>query len=123
VPYGGHCGFLKNLAWSELVHRALVFAWHLARANPFAAQIILGTNGSSTALIAATGLQDLEQLVSSCPEWIRPRWEDKPHVWRQFLHAAIEDPPARLRQMQLRGLQMLAGSVLIQSSGGACVKH
>jgi hypothetical protein len=93
---------------ADLIRRVLVFAWHLARANPLAARVILGMSDECTALIAARRLPELERVAEARPEWIRPRWEDKPEVWRQLLLAASTGQQLRLRQFQLRGLQLLA---------------
>jgi hypothetical protein len=43
---------------------------------------------------------------------ISPRWESRAEIWRQLLEAAVCQRPARLRIMQLRGLQLLAAGVL-----------
>jgi hypothetical protein len=94
-----------------LVRRALVLAWHLARSNPLAARIALGMSDSCTTLVAQCRLGDLELLAEQRPEWIRPRWEDRPDIWRSLLRAAVTDREAPLRQLQLRGLQLLAAGL------------
>lgn len=111
VAASGRGVMFEDPAGPELGRRALVLGWHLAQANPFAARIALGMSARCTGLVAASRLQDLEQLVSVRPDWMRPRWDDRPQVWRQLLQAAIEGPVSRLRLLQLRGLQLLAGSM------------
>jgi hypothetical protein len=112
---GGRGVMFDDPAGPELGRRALVLGWHLAQANPFAARIALGMSARCTGLVAACRLQDLEQLVSVRPDWMRPRWDDKPQVWQQLLQAAIEGPASRLRLLQLRGLQLLAGGMLAEA--------
>ncbi len=97
---------------TDLVRRALVLAWHLARSNPLAARITLGMNAECTLLIAARSIHQLEALAELRPSWVRPRWENRLDVWRQLLQAATHDQPQRLRQLQLRGLQLMAGSLM-----------
>jgi hypothetical protein len=101
----------------ELVRRTLVLAWHLARANPLAARITLGMNAECIELIASRGLYELEAVAESQPAWVRPRWESKLEVWRQLLRAACDDQITRLRQLQLRGVQLLAGSTMVRAAG------
>jgi hypothetical protein len=101
-------GFAGALGAATLRHVMLV-AWHWSRANLTTAQIALGLTESCARLIASTRLRDLEALAELGPEWIRPRWENRPDIWRQLLSAAPAHPLA-LRQLQLRGLQLLAAS-------------
>jgi hypothetical protein len=101
-------GFASALGAATLRHVMLV-AWHWSRANLTTAQIALGFTESCARLIASTRLRDLEALAELCPEWIRPRWENRPDIWRQLLSAAPAHPIA-LRHLQLRGLQLLAAS-------------
>jgi hypothetical protein len=100
---------------AELVHRVLVLAWHLARANPYAARVTLGLSAPCAALIAAIRLQDLERIARSGPHWIRLRWETQPTVWRQWLEAVTQGHGSRLQAMQWRGFQLLARTVTAAS--------
>ncbi len=91
-----------------LLRPALMLAWHLARSNPLLARIALGMSEHCAALIASSRLQDLEALAEVSPSWIRVRWEDRPEIWRQLVRAAAAQGDTQLRQLQLRGLQLLA---------------
>ena len=104
---GGYFGSRQGIA---LVRRTLVFAWHLARANPFSARILLGMAGACAPCVAASRLEDLEELAELCPAWVVPRWEAHPQVWQQLVHAARDGQVSQLRQAQLRGLQLLAAT-------------
>jgi len=106
---GASRGFAGALGAGTLRH-VMLLAWHWSRANPVTAQIALGLNESCARLIAATRLRELEALADMCPEWIRPRWEERPEIWRQLLAAAAPSHPAILQQTHLRGLQLLAAS-------------
>ncbi|HXN11337.1 MAG TPA: hypothetical protein VN859_08845 [Steroidobacteraceae bacterium] len=106
-PAGGYFSSRQGIA---LVRRTLVFAWHLARANPFSARILFGMATPCAPCVAASRLEDLEELAELCPAWVAPRWEAQPQVWRQLVHAARAGHVSQLRQAQLRGLQLLAAS-------------
>jgi hypothetical protein len=105
---GAPTGYFSSRAGVALVRRTLVFGWHLARANPFSARILLGMAAPCAACIAASRLEDLDELAELCPPWVAPRWEAKPQVWRQLVHAAQAGQVSQLRLAQLRGLQLLA---------------
>ena len=101
--------YFVGAAGVALVRRTFVLAWHLARANPLAARILLGLTPACALRIAACPLAQLEALAELSPAWVLPRWEAQPHVWRQMMEAALADRAASLRPVQLRGLQLLAG--------------
>jgi len=94
-----------------LLRPALVLAWHLARSNPLLARVALGMDERSAVLIAGCRLQDLEALAEIPPYWIQIRWEDQPGVWQQLLRASAAQSEQLLRQLQLRGLQLLAAGL------------
>lgn len=92
----------------ELVRRAVMLGWHLARTNPFAARITLGMSPQCAQLIGRTRLRDLELLVERRAPSCRLRWEDRIAVWQQLLQAALAGPVGTLQVLQLRGVQLLA---------------
>ena len=106
---GGHC--YADPAWLALVRRTLLLGWHLARAHPLAARVLLGMCPASAAAIAASRLRDLEALAEQRAAAALPRWEQQPQVWRQLLRAS-HAPPPELLCTQLRGLQLLAAGPL-----------
>ncbi len=101
-------GYFSGRGGVALVRRTLVFAWHLARSNRLGARLILGMSAPAAERVAASRLADLEAVAELAPDWIVPRWERQPNVWRQLLGAACRGQPLLLRQAQLRGLQLLA---------------
>jgi hypothetical protein len=101
-------GYFSGRDGVALVRRTLVLAWHLARANRVTGRVILGMSALSAERIAAARLADLEALAELGPDWIVPRWEAQPSVWRQLIDAGCRGQPLVLRQAQLRGLQLLA---------------
>jgi hypothetical protein len=101
-------GYFCDDSGVALVRRTLVLAWHLARSNRLCARIVLGMHALSADRIAASRLRDLETLAALAPGWIAPRWEQQPHIWRQLIGAACQHDPSKLRQAQLRGVQLLA---------------
>ena len=92
----------------DLVRRAVMLGWHLARANPYAARIALGMTPQCAGLIARMRLRDLELRVERRAGACRLRWEDRPAVWRQLLAAAGAGSIGQLEILHLRGLQLLA---------------
>jgi len=92
----------------DLLRRAVMLGWHLARANPYAARICLGMTPQCANLMARMRLRHLELLVEQQAVPCHMRWEDRPTVWRQLLEAAVAGPAGHLETLQLRGLQLIA---------------
>jgi hypothetical protein len=110
-------GYFSGRGAVALVRRTLVLAWHLARSNRVSARVVLGMSALSAERIAATRLADLEGLAELAPAWIVPRWEQQANVWRQLIAAACRGQPQLLRQVQLRGLQLLARAAAGRAAG------
>jgi hypothetical protein len=96
---------------TPLLHRVLLLAWHMARANRSKARIALGMSGPCAGVIAGCRLADLEALAERRPGWIRPRWDQHAELWEAWLAAAANESPLDLERLQLWGLQMLAAEV------------
>jgi hypothetical protein len=96
----------------DFIRRVLVFGWHLARANPQLARVVLGMSPACAWHVARLRLQDLDWLAEFRPGWVRPRWERQPRVWLHLLLAAREADTELLTQVSLRGLQLMAASML-----------
>ena len=99
-------------AAEAFIHSVLVFGWHLARANRQLARVVLGMTPACAARVATLKLGDMGWVVEHHPEWVRPRWERQPRVWRHLLGAARESDTTLLTQVSLRGLQLMAAGVL-----------
>jgi len=107
---GAARGYFAGPVGVALVRRTLVFAWHLARSHRLTARVLLGMSAECAERIGASALRDLEAVAELRPEWIAPRWEGQPHIWRQLMQAAVDGREDVLRPVQLRGLQLLAAA-------------
>lgn len=99
----------------DFIRRALVLGWHLARAERQLARVVLGMSMACAERIARLRLQDLDWLAIHRPGWVRPRWERQPQVWRHLLLAARDPGGEALTQVSLRGLQLMASGMLVNS--------
>ena len=117
VPHAGGVLWVGD-GWPALVRRTLLLGWHMARAQPLAARVLLGMNAASAESIAACRLTDLDELAVREAGRVCPRWQRQPQVWRQLLRAA-HGSAQELRWTQLRGLQLLAAARPTTLSGTA----
>jgi hypothetical protein len=92
----------------EVMRLVMTHAWHLARSQPAAARLLLGLSVANVSVIGGCTLRRLTQLAESHTEWLRPRWENRPRIWRDLLRTAEEGSRGGAERMRVRGLQLLA---------------
>ena len=88
---------------------ALFFAWHLVRANPPSAKIVLGMSDQTIAVFASLQLSSLQQLAHRPGALIASRWPHRTWFWLRLLGSiGREDQAGEVRTL---GLQMLAAEL------------
>lgn len=111
APLPSWRGSFPRGAAVPLARATLMFAWHSLRADRNAA-CLLGMSPTVAMVIAGLSLTDIDRVVDRRFRYLRPRWEDRPAVWRQLLQAAQSTDIRRTRDVNLRGLQLLVGEML-----------
>lgn len=107
-PYPPDSDPASRDALSSFAEQALFFAWHLARANPPAARVVLGMADQTLAAFEALTLAHLQHLALSSPDLVTPRWPERSAFWLRLLESLPEPAAADGR---LLGLQMLAAEL------------
>jgi hypothetical protein len=95
----------------QLARATVMLAWHSLRAHRNA-MCLLGMSPTVAEVISGLSLTDIDQIVDRRIRYLRPRWEDRPAVWRQLLEASQSPDIRQAREVSLRGLQLLAGELL-----------
>jgi hypothetical protein len=95
-----------------LARSTLTLAWHWAHADPETAGLVLGISRTCAALIASLTLQELETIAHRQHRCLRPRWEDRPAVWRALLGAAQQADREALSDFRLYGIRLVIGELL-----------
>src|SRR5690606_37097822 len=101
----------------DFISQVLMLGWHLARADPQLARLVLGMSAACAERVGQLRLHDLYWLALHRPGWVRPRWERQPRVWRQLLLAASSPGSSPLTRVGLRGLQLMAAGVVAPGAG------
>lgn len=104
-------GALPRSAGARLARLTLMLAWSTIRLDPNAG-CLLGMTREVVQVVGQLSTVDLFQIAESHFRHARPRWEDRPTVWRQLLRVAHSDDLRRLRDINLYGLQLLTGESL-----------
>jgi hypothetical protein len=84
------------------------YAWHLSRSQNAAARLLLGMSAHCARLIAVCTLRQIHDLAENHPEWLQPRWPNRPGFWRELLSSANTGESNAMEQARMRGLQLMA---------------
>jgi hypothetical protein len=96
----------------QLARSTLTLAWHVAQSGEVDGALMLGMSVGCRDVIRSLGFAELEQAAEKLWRHVRPRWEDRPAVWRQLLTAAMKGNEQESGEVALRGLQLLIGEML-----------
>jgi hypothetical protein len=100
---------------ANFVRLVLFYAWHVASTPKLAAQILLGMTERTAASFRSVTLNCLPALVASEAVNLSARWCASGFYWRALMFAASRKDEARLRKVQLFGLQLAAAALLPRS--------
>jgi hypothetical protein len=110
-------GSFPRVSAVQLAHATLMLAWNSLRTDPATARILLGMPQSVSHLIVGLRFEGIARIARKRFRHVRPRWDDRPAVWRRLLLAAQSDDASDLRAVHLHALQLLTGELLAGSEG------
>jgi hypothetical protein len=96
----------------QLAHATLMLAWNSLRTDPATAQILLGMAQSVSQRLAGLRFDEIDRIAHKRFRHVRPRWDDRPAVWRRLLLAAQSDDAKLMGAVNLHALQLLTGELL-----------
>ena len=115
APVPAWRGGFPRQASIQLARSTLMLAWHSVRSDRHAA-CLLGITPPVAELIAGLSVTELDQVVERRFRHVRPRWEDRPTVWRRLLLSAEGEDLRRARDFNVYSLQLLTGELLTQTA-------
>jgi hypothetical protein len=104
-------GAFSRPAAVHLARAALRLAWHTAHAAPHEIWL-LGMTTNVADAIAQLGVTELDSAAERYFRYLRPRWEDRPAVWRRLLLSAQSEDFSRIRDFNLYGIQLLTAELM-----------
>jgi len=95
-----------------LSRATLMLAWHTVRTDAEASVVLLGITPTVARLLRSQRLQDIDRIAEQHHRRIRPRWEDRPTVWRQLMFCAKSTEVDAAHDFVLHALQLTASAAL-----------
>lgn len=116
VPIADSRGVLPRAQGLQLARTTLILAWECLRADPYMSSLVLGMSATVAEIIAGFSLPEMLLIVDRQFRHARPRWEDRPQIWRELLRASRTSDIRRARDVTVWGLQLNAGAHRSSSS-------
>ena len=91
-----------------LAQSTFVLAWHLIRAFPDASKLLLGMCDPCVSFFQQAKVGDALELSERRYEWVRPRWELQPEIWRELIGLARYPPKLLSGSVALRAMTRIA---------------
>jgi hypothetical protein len=112
-------GSFPSASGAQLARITLLVAWNSLRAtpDPAMARLLLGMTDEVGELIANLRLDQVDRIAQKRFRFVRPRWEDRPAVWRRLLLAARAEDTRLMAEFNVHALQLLAGELLGPAPG------
>jgi hypothetical protein len=104
----------RRRALRSLTRAALAYAWNIVHQDRPGAQIVLGMSTGVIEVIAGIGPVQMQQIADRSLWHLRPRWHDRPALWRHLLRPHARPESARLARIQC--LQQLDARALHTTS-------
>ena len=89
-----------------------MLAWHTVRTDTETSVVLLGIASAVARLLRSLRLQDIDRIAEQHFQKVRPRWEDRPGVWRQLLICARSTEVEAAHDFVLHALQLTASTAL-----------
>jgi hypothetical protein len=74
--------------------------------------VLLGVHAHVLAILEQLSLGEIDRFLERSFREVRPRWEDRPHLWQQLIRAATTSDLRVKRDADLEGLQLLASRLV-----------
>ena len=100
-------GFPRRTA-VPLTRSTLMLAWQGVRADADVACALFGMHRGAAAVVSSMQLSDIDRLADRHFRRIKPRWVDRPSLWRELLQSARAETPTASRDVNLHALRLLA---------------
>jgi hypothetical protein len=101
--------YFQRIQATRLARATLTLAWHSVRSDQRNAHVVLGMTEGVAGAIAKLRFEEIDRIAERRSKYIRPRWSDRPGVWREILSGRSESSQ---RDADLHGVQLIAGELL-----------
>jgi hypothetical protein len=91
-----------------LASAVLLVAWHIVHVRPSIAGFLLGMPDATMSSFRNLGIAELTRVARRHPQWVQPRWPDRPDLWQNILAAHAGSPAHDPAELVLRCLKASA---------------
>jgi len=114
APLPAWRGAFPRPGGSHLARITLTLAWHTIVSDRYAA-CLMGMTREVAGIVAEFSPIEILRIAELHHRHIRPRWEDRPGIWRRLFQVARSDNLRKARDFNLYTVHLLTGEVLTPS--------
>jgi hypothetical protein len=96
-------------AGKEILNAACFLAWILAHQSPPRARLLLGASSEVISILESIDLVLIQRLA---PDWLQPRWCERPAVWAELVRLAIDERSGFTDTLRTRALSLQLGDII-----------
>jgi hypothetical protein len=115
TAYGTPACFAPDVG-RGLLRRLLAYGWHVSRAQPRLARLLLGGDGAAVAALGDCSLARLDALADARGHELSVRWSAHTEYWRRLLAAASSGSEQKLNDRLQNAVRRVASDALRQPS-------
>jgi hypothetical protein len=112
VPLPAWRGTFARVGGVQLAYATLSLAWHTARTTPHHQVGLVGMTREVSEIIAQLPITELNSLAERRFKHLRPRWEERPTVWRRLLVSSQSEDIRLARDFSLYDIQLLTAELI-----------
>lgn len=102
----GADGEFAHLRAVQLAQMTLTLASTTAEISVERACLVFGMSPLCARVLASLTLHRIQELAERHADWVRPRWEHQPSIWRSLLDLASRPPSRGVPSVGIRAMQL-----------------
>ena len=96
-----------------ITRATLIAAWRTVCADARSAHVLFGLDQTVIEILSTLPVTAIDAIAEHVHPHLRPRWAEHPAYWRALLRAANGADDAKLARIDMQGIQLLTGDILI----------
>lgn len=109
----------SHLIALQLSQVLFVQAWTMTCLSPECARVVFGMSRACSQYFARLQVNAVQRLADQNAGWVRPRWADRPQIWRRLISSAQQSENSRVPPVGTRVLLQVLADLELATTANA----